>query len=83
MLQQCPNLKVQLLDLPPLCIPADELDTTGAEVDVLGPEIIWVATNPEQLILSKTYPSRGYNSAHIPRHARHLAGGYFAEKRLK
>ena len=22
-----------LLDLPPLCIPADELDTTGAEVD--------------------------------------------------
>ena len=23
-----------LLDLPPLCIPADELDTTGAEVDV-------------------------------------------------
>ena len=26
--------RVSLLDLPPLCIPADELDTTGAEVDV-------------------------------------------------
>ena len=32
--QQRPNLRVPLLDLPPLCIPADELDTTGAEVDV-------------------------------------------------
>ena len=72
-----------LLDLPPLCIPADELDTTGAEVDVLWPEIIWVATNPEHLILSKSYLASGYNLAHIPRHARFLAGGYFAEKRLK
>jgi len=41
------------------------------------------ATNPEQLILSKTYPTSGYNLAHIPRHAWLLAGGYFAEKRLK
>ena len=32
--QQSPSLRVSLLDLPPLCIPADELDTTGAEVDV-------------------------------------------------
>ena len=32
--RQRPNLRVPLLDLPPLCIPADELDTTGAEVDV-------------------------------------------------
>ena len=31
---QRPNLRVPLLDLPPLCIPADELDTTGAEVDL-------------------------------------------------
>ena len=34
--RQSPSLRVSLLDLPPLCIPADELDTTGAEVDVLG-----------------------------------------------
>ena len=32
--RQSPSLRVSLLDLPPLCIPADELDTTGAEVDV-------------------------------------------------
>ena len=32
--RQHPNLRVPLLDLPPLCIPADELDTTGPEVDV-------------------------------------------------
>ena len=32
--RQRPNLRVPLLDLPPLCIPADELDTTGAEIDV-------------------------------------------------
>ena len=32
--RQRPNLRVLLLDLPPLCIPADELDTTWAEVDV-------------------------------------------------
>ena len=31
-----PNLRVSLHDLSTLCIPADELDTTGAEVDVLG-----------------------------------------------
>src|SRR6185369_244048 len=48
-----------------------------------APEIIWVATNPEQLILNKTYPTSGYNLAHICRHASLLAGGYFAEKRLK
>ena len=30
------DLRVSLHDLPPLCIPADELDTTGVEVDVLG-----------------------------------------------
>ena len=48
-----------------------------------APEIIWVATNPEQLILSKTYPTSGYNLAHISRHARLLTGGYFSEKRQK
>ena len=32
--RQTSNLGVSLLDLPPLYIPADELDTTGAEVDV-------------------------------------------------
>ena len=35
------------------------------------------------LILSKAYPASGYNLAHIPRHARHLAGGYFAERATK
>ena len=34
--RQTPKLRVSLHDLPPLCIPADELDATGAEVDVLG-----------------------------------------------
>ena len=34
-------------------------------------------------MLSKTYPTSGYNLAHITRHARLLAGGYFTEKRLK
>ena len=33
--------------------------------------------------LSKIYPTSEYNLAHIPRHAKLLAGGYFAEKRLK
>ena len=41
------------------------------------------ATNPEQLILSKTYPTSGYNLAHISRDARLLACGYFAEKTTK
>ena len=81
--QQCPNLRVSLQQLPPLCIPADELDATGAEVDV---HVSWNNNRgnetPSILILSKTYPTSGYNLAHIPRHARHLAGGYFAEKRL-
>ena len=31
-----PILRVSLHDLPPLCIPANELDATGAEVDILG-----------------------------------------------
>jgi len=62
---------------------ADEFGTAGAEVKSWAPEIIWVATSPDQLILSKTYPTSGYNLAHISRHARLLAGGYFAEKRLK
>jgi hypothetical protein len=35
------------------------------------------------LILGKTYPTSGYNLAHISRHAKHLAGGYFAEKATK
>ena len=34
--------------------------------------------NPEQLMLSKTYPTSGYNLAYISRHARLLTGGYFA-----
>ena len=34
--RRLPNLRVLLHDPPPLCIPANELDTTGAEVDVLG-----------------------------------------------
>ena len=35
--RQSPNLRVSLHHLPPLCIPADELDTAGAEVDVREP----------------------------------------------
>ena len=38
-----------------------------------------VATNPKQLILNKAYPTSGYNLAHVSRHARLLAGGYFAK----
>ena len=34
-----PNLRVSLHHLPPLCIPADELDAAGAEVNV------WMAWN--------------------------------------
>jgi hypothetical protein len=48
-----------------------------------GPEIIWVATNHKHLILSKTYPTRGYNLAHIPRYTRLLVDDYFAEKMTK
>ena len=32
--QQSPNLRVSLHHLPALCIPVDELDTAGAEVNV-------------------------------------------------
>ena len=35
--RQILNLRVSLHHLPPLCIPADELDTAGAEVDVRVP----------------------------------------------
>ena len=35
------------------------------------------------LILSKAYSTSGYNLAHITRHARPLAGGYFAERATK
>ena len=35
------------------------------------------------LILSKAYPTSGYNLAHISRHARHLAGGLFCRKASK
>ena len=33
--RRLPTLRVLLHDPPPLCIPANELDTIGAEVDVL------------------------------------------------
>ena len=75
--RQLSNLGVSIHDFPPLCIPADKFDAAGAEIHICLP---WnksmVATNPEQLILSKTYPTNGYNLAHIPRHARHLASSY-------
>ena len=81
--RQLPNLRVSLHYLPPLCITADELNAAGAEVDV------WVsfnkkvvATNPEQLILSKTYPTMGILSP-IFRHARLLAGGLVCQKAAK
>ena len=41
------------------------------------------ATNPEQIILSKTYPTSGYNLAYISRQARLLAGGFFCRKATK
>ena len=82
--RQLSNLGVSIHDFPPLCIPADKLYAAGAKIHVWVP---WnksmVATNPEQLILSKTYPTSGYNLAHVSRHARLLAGGYFAEKHCK
>ena len=47
------------------------------------PEII-VATNPEYTNTQQGLPDQWYNLAHISRHAKLLAGGYFAEKlRLK
>ena len=69
--RQTSNLGVSLLNLPPLCIPADELDTTGAEVDVRVScnNKCWQQTL-SILILSKAYPTGGYNLAHISRHAR-------------
>ena len=82
--RQLSKLGVSIYDFPPLCIPADKFDAAGAKIHVCVP---WnksmVATNPEQLILSKTYPTSGYNLAHISRHAKLLAGGYFAEKHCK
>ena len=39
--------------------------------------------SPEQLILSKTYPTSGYNLAHISRYAKLLAGGLFCRKATK
>jgi hypothetical protein len=47
------------------------------------PEIIIVEQTLSILILSKAYPTSGYNLAHLTRHARLLAGGYFAEKTSK
>ena len=44
---------------------------------------LYFQQSPEHLILSETYPTSGYNLAHISRHARLLAGGYFAEKATK
>ena len=45
--RQILNLRVSLHQLPPLCIPADELDTAGAEVHVRVSCNNIVATNPE------------------------------------
>ena len=45
--RRTPSLGVSLHDLPPLCIPADELDTAGAEVHVRVSCNNIVATNPE------------------------------------
>ena len=39
--------------------------------------------SPEQLILSKNYPTSGYNLAHISRYAKLLAGGLFCSKATK
>ena len=82
--RQLSNLGVSIHDFPPLCILADKFDAAGAKIHVWVP---WnksmVATNSEQQILSKTYPTSGYNLTHIPRHTWLLAGGYFVEKRLK
>ena len=59
--RQPSSLGVSLHHLPPLCIPADELDTAGEEVDVWVPWNTFLGgNNPEQLILRKTYPTSGY-----------------------
>ena len=72
---------------PPLPTPSASLRINltqqGQKSTSECPGINWIATNPEQLILSKTYPTSGYNLAHIPRYVRLLAGGYFAEKATK
>ena len=44
------------------------------------PEII-VATNPEYANTQQGLPDQWYNLAHIARHARILASGYFTENR--
>ena len=63
---------------------ADKFDAAGAEIHICMPlNKSMVSTNPEQLILSKTYPTSGYNLAHVSKHTRLLAGGYFAEQHCK
>ena len=55
--RQSPSLRASLLDLPPLCIPADEFNTAGTEVNVGCPEII-VATNPEYTNTQQDLPDQ-------------------------
>ena len=55
----------------------------GQKSTCTGPEIIFSNKILSIVILSKTYPTSWYNLAHISRHAKHLAGGYFAEKATK
>ena len=76
--RQDSNLGVSIHHFPPICISADKFDAAGAEIHVRVPwnKNMWQQI-PKQLILNKTYPTSGYNLAHIPRHARLLAGSYF------
>ena len=82
--RQLSSLGVSLHHLPPLCIPADEHDTAGAEVDVwvswnifLCGNKPWATNTPQDL------PDQWVYLAHIPRHVRYLAGGLFCRKATK
>ena len=82
--RQLSSLGVSLHHLPPLYIPADEFDTTDAEVNIwvswnkfLDGNKFWATNTPQDL------PDQWVYIAHIPRHAGYLADGYFADKASK
>ena len=81
--QQTPSLRISIHHFPLLCITADKFDTAGAEIHVrvswndLGSNKSWAINTQQDL------PDQWVYLAHVYRHARHLAGGYFAEKATK
>ena len=60
-----------------------DLAQHGQKSTCSGPKIIFFQQSPEQLILSKTYPTSGYNLSHISRYAKLLAGCLFCKKTTK